>query len=124
MSQAIDDVIAERQRQIDIEGWSNEHDDQHRAGDLAVAGACYAAFAVAEDSRVDASLLTTFTKNCWPWGREWWKPKIGTPRRDLVRAAALIVAEIDRLDRESLRSENEVLATVVFGSAGPNTFAE
>lgn len=33
----------------------------------------------------------------WPWSREWWKPK--NPRRDLVKAGALIVAEIERLDR-------------------------
>jgi len=30
------------------------------------------------------------------WAREWWKPK--DRRRDLIRAAALIVAEIERLD--------------------------
>lgn len=33
----------------------------------------------------------------WPWDWAWWKPK--NPRRDLVRAAALIIAEIERLDR-------------------------
>ena len=33
----------------------------------------------------------------WPWEPRWWKPK--NPRRDLVRAAALLIAEIERLDR-------------------------
>lgn len=33
----------------------------------------------------------------WPWDESWWKPT--TPRRDLVKAAALILAEIERLDR-------------------------
>lgn len=33
----------------------------------------------------------------WPWDREWWKPK--DRRRNLVRAAALLIAEIERLDR-------------------------
>ena len=41
-------------------------------------------------------------KNCpapevFPWEDAWWKPT--TPRRDLVKAAALILAEIERLDR-------------------------
>jgi len=31
--------------------------------------------------------------------RGWWKPK--GPRRDLIRAAALIVAEIERIDRRA-----------------------
>ena len=35
----------------------------------------------------------------WPhtWDASWWKPK--DRRRDLVRAGALIIAEIERLDR-------------------------
>ena len=32
------------------------------------------------------------------WSKDWWKPK--DKRRDLIRAAALIVAEIERLDRK------------------------
>lgn len=35
----------------------------------------------------------------WPWDAKWWKPK--NTRRDLVRAGALIVAELERMDRES-----------------------
>ncbi|MEB3421767.1 hypothetical protein VK682_24660 [Salipiger manganoxidans] len=41
----------------------------------------------------------------WPWDRKWWKPT--TPRRDLVKAGALIVAEIERLDRAALRAAQE-----------------
>jgi hypothetical protein len=85
---AIDEIAAERMRQIESEGWSAEHDDEHRGGELALAGAAYATHAAAFR---DAEALV------WPWGRKWWKPK--NPRRDLVRAAALIVAEIERLDR-------------------------
>ena len=39
---AIDDVAAERKRQIEVEGWTAEHDDYHPPGELAQAGACYA----------------------------------------------------------------------------------
>ncbi|MCY2697597.1 hypothetical protein [Acinetobacter baumannii] len=34
----------------------------------------------------------------WPFADTFWKPK--SPRQDLVRAAALLIAEIERLDRE------------------------
>jgi len=43
-------------------------------------------------------------KIAWPWDPKWWKPK--DRRRDLVRAAALIIAEIDRHDRE-VRDESK-----------------
>jgi hypothetical protein len=33
----------------------------------------------------------------WPWARQWWKPT--GARRDLVKAAALLLAEIERIDR-------------------------
>ena len=32
----------------------------------------------------------------WPWGQAWWKPSTD-PIRNLVKAGALIAAEIDRL---------------------------
>jgi len=84
MTRAATDVLAERQRQVEAEGWTIEHDDQHRNGELATAAACYA----------EPKGLYNFA---WPWDREWWKPK--DRRRDLVRAGALILAEIERLDR-------------------------
>jgi hypothetical protein len=45
---------------------------------------------------------TTPKAEFWPWSLHWWKPK--SPRRDLIRAAALIVAEIERLDRADSRA--------------------
>jgi hypothetical protein len=89
MTKAFDDVIAERKRQIDVEGWSHEHDDAHSLGELAAAGAAYAI-----RDRADSNPPTF-----WPWDWRWWKPK--DRRRNLVRAAALIVAEIERLDRKA-----------------------
>ncbi len=40
----------------------------------------------------------------WPWSSKWWKPK--DRRRDLVRAGALIVAEIKRLERASRKDKD------------------
>jgi hypothetical protein len=89
-------VMAERRRQIDVEGWTAEHDAAHSIGEMARAGAAYAVFAKshAVDSKSSGSFSTAIA--IWPWSKEWWKPQ--DFRRDLVRAAALILAEIDRFD--------------------------
>lgn len=92
---AINDIVAERLRQVSVEGWSPEHDDNHSCGELADAAACYASPAPhgVRPQSVEPPAM-------WPWSREWWKPK--DRRSNLVRAAALIVAEIERLDRAAL----------------------
>jgi hypothetical protein len=86
---AILDVIAERQRQQSVEGWMPEHDDEHCNGELAMAAVCYAMFANNQGFSVPG---------LWPWAREWWKQS--GQRRDLVKAGALILAEIERIDRQ------------------------
>lgn len=82
-------VVAERFRQIEAEGWSIEHDDAHRRGELATAGACYA---LAADDEDDFSITLM-----WPWSLDWWKP--AGCRRNLVKACALIIAEGEKFDR-------------------------
>lgn len=95
MSNAIDDVIQERRHQVDGYGFDGDHDDRHSAGELCKAAAGYADHAADE---LNLGENANFDVPCdWPWADEWWKPK--DPRRDLVRAAALIIAEIERLDR-------------------------
>lgn len=93
------DVLAERQRQVTEEGRTPEHDDTYRNGELARAAACYAENAGRSDGSRDyvASVKRTVPPGLWPWAIKWWKPK--DRRRDLVRAGALIVADIERLDR-------------------------
>lgn len=109
-SQATRDVLAERRRQVDSEGWTPEHDDRHRDGSMALAAACYASNAATWANKGTAQLREKYPELSlsfrWPWSREWWKPK--NQRRDLVRAAALILAEIERLDRAAaISSERE-----------------
>lgn len=84
----IAEIAAERRRQVEAEGWTPEHDDAHTRGELAFAAVCYADPLYRE--REQAPLK-------WPWDARCWKPK--DRRRDLIRAAALLVAEIERLDR-------------------------
>lgn len=95
-SKATVDVLAERRRQVEVEGWTPEHDDQHKAGEIAAAAACYALH------DVQGGYFGRWLWTMWPWHRDWWKPK--DRRRDLVRAGALIIAEIDRLDRAAERA--------------------
>jgi len=93
------DVIAERERQKSVEGWTPDHDDAHASGEMASAAAAYAFSAGANPS--EANLLGGAPPVLWPWDRDWWKPT--TPRRDAVKAAALLLAEIERLDRAAIR---------------------
>lgn len=87
-------AIAERYRQIEVEGWSTEHDDQHKLGELARAGGCYA-----KNAGIDRFAWPQHSD--WPWELDWWKP--AGFRRDLVKAAALIIAEGEKFDRNRMR---------------------
>lgn len=83
-------IAAERRRQIEQEGWTPEHDDEHDSGQLASAASVYAATLRDCGSGVPVG---------WPWGHGWWKPTPDNRVRELVKAGALIVAEIERIQR-------------------------
>ncbi len=101
-------IAAERQRQIDVEGWTPGHDDEHARGQLALAGASYALRGSQHDElfaaigrqpcRGSNAGWVGGAKLFWPWADEWWKPS-QEPIDNLVKAGALIAAEIDRLQR-------------------------
>lgn len=90
MPRAWTDVLDERKRQITVEGWTPEGDDCYRSGQLAEAAICYA---ISGTARTQDDAIKRF----WPWDVSWWKPT--DRRRDLLKAGALILAEIERLDR-------------------------
>lgn len=102
---AAGDVIKERALQVAKEGWTTAHDDGHVGAEMARAAACYAehssqmAMASQDEYQNSDAHGTDHELGIypWPWDRDYWKPK--NPRRDLVRAGALILAEIERLDR-------------------------
>ncbi len=147
-------IAAERQRQIDDEHWSPEHDDEDDDFELARAAECYVAagYQIAgmvqwtapngEAERLARQLHTVDPKGLadaltgirkdredpvgacygrdqagnaklpsghqWPedWEAEAWKPS-ADPVRNLVKAGALIAAEIDRLQRASERERED-----------------
>lgn len=90
LSNAVQSVIAERQRHQSVEGWTPEHDDEHCNGELAMAAVCY----INETGTVNRNGGKPWG---WPWDASWWKPN--ARRRNLVKAGALILAEIERIDR-------------------------
>ncbi|EHU3752984.1 hypothetical protein KY565_002608 [Salmonella enterica] len=104
LSPAAADVLAERHRQITAEGWTLAHDDeQNQHGDLAIAASCYARHAYSRGWIYDPESPEEYQDeeipDDWPWDDTWWKPT--DPRRDLVKAAALLLAELERVDRQS-----------------------
>lgn len=110
-------ITEELDRQISQKGWSPYHNDTHQKGEMLDAGLCYgyAAINVGHPSMGGPPPE-------WPWDSAWWKP---SPERvgNLVKAGALIVAEIDRLQRETYRggvvsAVNDSTGWALFDAAG------
>lgn len=90
----LDEVAFERARQIAVEGYDSAHDDGHDLGQIARAGASYA---------LAASGWRERGHTIWPWDRSSFKtgyPEAGWRRRCLIKAMALLCAEVERLDRD------------------------
>ncbi|HHG4414689.1 TPA: hypothetical protein ACPWFT_002636 [Pseudomonas aeruginosa] len=105
------DVQAERRRQVEAEGWTPEHDDEHDSGEIACAAACYA-LPPAHPARIEGALgRYGRDPNIWPWTRDWWKPAPNDRRRELIKAGALVLAEIERLDRACISQSPQPGAT-------------
>ncbi len=102
------DVQAERRRQIEAEGWTPEHDDEHADGQMAQAAGCYALHAGGIDTDWPGGIRNG-SALFWPCDKDWWKPT--TTRRDLVKACALALAEIERLDRAGISQNPQPGAT-------------
>lgn len=92
VTQALKDVIDERENQITVKGWTLEHDDQYSEYELLHASLCYIAENIPN--------LNCKNDIKWPWDDYYFKPT--SKRKNLIKAAALIIAEIERLDRLEL----------------------
>jgi hypothetical protein len=93
------DVIEERKRQVQVEGWAHSHDDKHHSGELGLAAALYAipyeCDLIQQDDFIGLHMLLEMS---FDWNL---KPEPDRRRR-LVKAGALILAEIERLDRATV----------------------
>lgn len=98
-------IAKERQRQIDVEGWIADDDDEQLHGELAIAAACYAI------KDTDAKINNPDAHDAadgWPWGEEHDKRDQHSNLKCMVIAGALLAAEIDRMLRNA---EREILET-------------
>lgn len=80
--------------------WSEVHDDSHVYGELSMAAAAYAQVASAQMRGASAEEFTAdmmIGEGDWPFEADAWKPREAID--NLVRAGALIAAEIDRIQR-------------------------
>lgn len=96
-------IAAERARHVSQEGWTPKHDDEHTNYELSSAACCYA-----QPGRNGPYSHPNpgFAPPGWPWDEEWWKPSEDAVR-NLVKAGALIAAEIDRLQRAARAAQGE-----------------
>ena len=100
-------IAAERARQVEKEGWTAEHDDEHDNEDLALA-ACYYALPAPMPITYGRGEYIIGPDSLFPgeWSEEWMK-RGDDKIRNLVKAGALIAAEIDRLQRRAVAAAGE-----------------
>jgi hypothetical protein len=105
-----EELAAERTRQISGEGYSLAHDDRHACAELAMAAAAYclagassihACAATEPKAQPLPGTMVDTIRRTWPWDLRGFKPQ--DERRSLVKAGAMIIAEIGRRDRRALR---------------------
>lgn len=99
-SSALEDIAAERRRQIDERGYTTDFDERYDDGELASAAGLYAMFS--RPGGFEQAQRFAAGKSApagWPWLAKYFRPT--SPRRMLVKAGALILAEIERMDRLS-----------------------
>jgi hypothetical protein len=91
---AMNAIMGERRRQLEVLEFTPGHDDAYTDGELAIAAAAYA-LATRDNYLTTAQII-------WPWPVGTFKAGSSMRRRNLVKAGALILAEIERLDREQM----------------------
>lgn len=101
---ASQDVLAERRRQVEQEGYDPAHDDEHQNDEIAAYAAVYAMPQAARQwPASETGYGDTLAQAMVPEG--WAIPPDGDRRRELIKAGALILAEIERLDRAASSGE-------------------
>lgn len=98
MHTAIIKTLEERQRQIHEEGFTAARDDQNSSGELSEAAGAYAL--ATSDMLGGIFRSTRHAPTDWPssWDASWWKLSTD-PKRNIIKAMALLAAEYDRIER-------------------------
>lgn len=111
MKTGIEMIAEERQRQIDVEDYNEQHDSQHKTSSFIKSALSYI-----ESAKIGVTCMENGINNTvdimerkdktgrfyWPWKDGF---KVSTDVRDLVKAGALIAAAIDRLQKEPMAVE-------------------
>ena len=95
MTTGIELIAAERTRQIEVERFDASHDWYHPEGTLAVAAACYALPTAERLMALECD--ENGVPEVWPWEPKMFKPTPGDRKRELIKAGALIAAELDKI---------------------------
>lgn len=90
MNSIIAEIIAERNHQINDKGYTFKNDDAYINNELIDASIAYI---------LNATGNATLATDCWPWNLEYFKPS--EKRRDIIKAIALLIAEVERIDRRN-----------------------
>lgn len=90
-------IAKERERQVNEEGFTAEHDDKYHGSELCLAALCY--LLMLDDIGRNRRHPPGNPPPDWPWDADYWKPS--TPERNLTKAGALIVAEMERRNRSA-----------------------
>lgn len=104
LTAAAHDVLMERARQVAQEGYDTEHDDSHVNDEIAAMAALFVMPEAARDW--DASSTgygRTLGEAILP--PDWNYPRLGDRRDQLVKGAAMAMAEIERIDRTAQASK-------------------
>lgn len=112
MSRAIGDIATERSRQVAELKRTRDYDDRtNTQGEMAKGAAMYAFASTCPDPKKafnnhgQTTGVVTISVLHELWPLSWRAPTFESPRTMLVKAGALIVAEIERLDRKAARRE-------------------
>lgn len=98
MKSGIDLIKEERERQLSEEGWTPEHDKNHKNGELIKAAICYAYPGENINIFIPNVINMDFKKKyIFPFDPFWWKPTPDDRLKELAKAGALIAAEMDRI---------------------------
>ena len=87
MNKWLEKIKEEREKQIIKNGYKPEHDDQHTDGSIADAAAHYASYSKSE---------------LYPWDKQYDSKEKHSRKQQLVIAGAMIVAELERLERTNM----------------------
>lgn len=99
------EILRARLRQIQKHGFGPEHDDRYKAGELPLAAATYVMVAVRPQMRVH------YRNTLWPWPDHWLRHE--SERDSLIKAAAIIIAEIERIDRKAAQASDAVMTAAI-----------